>query len=87
MDTLGNIFHVKFLEYAHWFMSIRISQLKYHYISLNKARYDTSVVEKYLDTDTINENSKFHKTTLPHDMIFNKYYASTSDEHLEVLSR
>ena len=27
-DTLGNIFHVDFLGYAHWFMSIRISQMK-----------------------------------------------------------
>ena len=25
MDTLGKIFHVKFLGYAHCFMSIRIS--------------------------------------------------------------
>ena len=26
VDTLVSIFHVKFLGYAHWFMSIRISQ-------------------------------------------------------------
>ena len=25
VDTLGKIFHVKFLGYAHWFMSIIIS--------------------------------------------------------------
>ena len=25
VDTLGKILHVKLLEYAHWFMSIRIS--------------------------------------------------------------
>ena len=28
VDTLGKRFHVNFLEFAHWFMSIRISQLK-----------------------------------------------------------
>ena len=28
VDTLGKRFHVKFLGYAHWFMSIRIYQLK-----------------------------------------------------------
>ena len=28
VDTLGKIFHVKLLEYAHWFMSIRISKIK-----------------------------------------------------------
>ena len=27
VDTLGNRFHVNFLGFAHWFMSIRISQL------------------------------------------------------------
>ena len=53
VDTLGKIFHVNFLGYAHWFMSIRISQLKYHYISVDQARYATSVVAKHLDTATI----------------------------------
>ena len=28
VDTLGKIFRVNFLGYAHWFMSISISQLK-----------------------------------------------------------
>ena len=28
VDTLGKRFHVKLLEYAHWFMSIRISKIK-----------------------------------------------------------
>ena len=27
-DALGKIFHVNFLGYAHWFMSIKISQMK-----------------------------------------------------------
>ena len=26
VDTLGKIFHVNFLGYAHWFISIRMSQ-------------------------------------------------------------
>ena len=42
VDTLGNIFHVKFLEYAHWFMSIRISQMKDHSVSVDQAIYATS---------------------------------------------
>ena len=46
VDTLGNIFHVNFLGYAHWFMSIRISQLKDHSISVDQARYATSIVAK-----------------------------------------
>ena len=33
------------------------------------------------------ESYNFHKTTLPHDMIFTTTYASTSDEQVEVLSR
>ena len=56
VDTLGKIFHVKFLGYAHWFVSICISQLKDYYISVYQDRYYTSVVERYLDTDTIKEN-------------------------------
>ena len=35
VDTLGKIFHVNFLEYAHWFMTIRISQMKDHSISVD----------------------------------------------------
>ena len=27
VDTLGNIFHIKFMGYKHWFISIRISQI------------------------------------------------------------
>ena len=72
MDTPGKRFHLKFLGYAHWFMFISISRLKYHYISVDQARYDTSVVEEYINTSTIKENSKLHETNLPHDMIFTK---------------
>ena len=70
--TVVNRFHVKSLGYTHNFMSISISQLKDHYISLDQASYATYVVEKYLDTSTKKENSKFDKTTLPHNMIFSK---------------
>ena len=35
VDTLGKLFHVKFLGYAHWFISIRISQMKDHSISVD----------------------------------------------------
>ena len=47
VDTLGKRFHVTFLGYAHWSMSIRISQLKDHSISVYQARYATSIVSKY----------------------------------------
>ena len=46
VDTLGKRFHVNFLGYAHWFMSIRISHLKDHSISVDQARYSTSIVAK-----------------------------------------
>ena len=72
MDTLGNIFHVKFLVYSHWFMSIRVSQLNCRYISVDQDRCATSVVAKYLDISRIKNNSKFCKTVLPHDIIFTK---------------
>ena len=72
VDTLGKIFHVNFLGYAHWFTSIRIYQLKYHSISVNQARYATSIVAKYLDTATVKASTNFHNPTLPADIIFTK---------------
>ena len=72
VDTVGKRFHVNFLGYAHCFMSIRISQPKDYFISVDQARYDTAVVSKYIDTATVNENSRFHKTAFSQDMIFTK---------------
>ena len=72
MYTLGKRFFVKIVGYAHWFMSIRISQMKDHYISVYQARYSTSIVPKYLDTVTAKTSKKFYKNTLPPDMIFTK---------------
>ena len=43
VDTLGKRFHVKFLGYVHWFMSIIISQLKDHSISVDQAIYTTYI--------------------------------------------
>ena len=80
MDTLGKIFHVNFLGYAHWFMSIRISPMKDHSVYVDQSRYATSIVEKYLYTSTFKASKKFYKTTLTYDMIFTKDETSTSDE-------
>ena len=46
LDALGKILHIKLLGYAHWFVSIIISQMKYHYISVDQDRYSTSIVVK-----------------------------------------
>ena len=78
---------MNFLGYAHWFMSIRISQLKDHSISVDQARYATSVVTKYLYTATVKVSNKFYKTAMPADMIFRKDDVSTSDEQVEKLTR
>ena len=79
VDTLGKRFHVNFLGFAHWFMSIIISQLKDHSISVDQAIYATSIVAKYLDTATVKVSNKFYKTTIPYDMIFTKEDVYTSD--------
>ena len=50
VETIGKIFHVKFLRYAHWFTSIIISLMKDQSIYVYQARYATSIVVKYLDT-------------------------------------
>ena len=87
VDTLGKIFHVNFLGYAYWFISVIIYQMKDYSISVDQARYDTSIVEKYLDTATVKKSTKFYKTTLPAEMIFTKTNVSTSDEQVEKLTR
>ena len=46
VDTVGKILYVKLLGYANWFISIRISQMKDIFISMDQARYATSIVEK-----------------------------------------
>ena len=86
VDTLGKRLHVDFLGYAHWFMSIRISQMKYHSISVYQARYATSIVAKYFYTVTVSTSTKFYKTNLISDMIFTKSDACTSDEQVEKLT-
>ena len=68
-------------------MSISISHLKDHSISVYQARYATAFVAKYIDTATVKEGTHFYKITLPYDMILAKDYASTSDEQVENLSR
>ena len=45
VGTLGKIFHLNFLGNSHWFMSIIIYQMNDHSISVDKARYATSIVE------------------------------------------
>ena len=87
METLGKIFHVNFLGYAHWFIPISISQIKDHYISIYKTRYNMSIVAKYLDTATVQTITNVYKTNFPSDMIFTKADASTSDDQVEKLTK
>ena len=87
VDTSGKRFHVSFLGFAHWFMPIRISQMKDRSISVDQARYATSIIKKYLDTATVKVSNKFYKTTLTADMIFTKEDVSTSDDQVEKLTR
>ena len=86
VDTLGKIFHVNFLGYAHWFMSIRISQMKYHFISVDQARYASFFVAKYLDNATVKASKKFYKTIFPSDIISTKDDTSISDEQVDKLT-
>ena len=53
-----------------------------HSISVDQARYATSVVSKCLDTATVKATTNIYKTTLPSDIIFTKYDTSTSDEQV-----
>ena len=44
LDTIGKRFNMTFLGYLHWFISIRISQIKDQYTSVDQARYAKSFV-------------------------------------------
>ena len=87
VETLVKIFHVKFLGYSHWFISIIISQIKYHLISVYQAGYATSVVYKHLYNITVKTSTKFYNITLSFYMIFTKDDTFTSDEQVEMLTR
>ena len=87
VDTLGKRFHVNFLGYSHWFMSISITQMKDHSIYMYQDRYDTSIVAKSLYTATFKVITKNYKTTLPAATIFKKEDVSTSDEKFDKLTR
>ena len=68
-------------------MSIIISQFKDHSITVDQARYATSIVAKYLDTATVKASTKFYNTKFPADMIFTKEDVSTSNEQIDKLTR
>ena len=61
--------------------------MKDHFISVDQARYYTSIVEKYLDTATVKAGTEFYNNTFPSDMIFTKADAYTRDEQVEKLTR
>ena len=86
VDSLGNIFHVNFLGYAHWFMSIRIYQMKDHSISVDQDRYATSIVAKYLDNATVKSSTNFNNNSLASGMISTKADSSASDEQVDKLT-
>ena len=72
VDNPGKRLHVNHLGYAHLVMTIIISQMKDHSISVDQDIYTASIVAKYLDTATVKLSKKFYKTTLTFDMIFKK---------------
>ena len=60
--------------------------MKDHSILVNQARYDTFIVDKYLDNTTVKISETFYKTTLSFDIIFTNHGASTSDEKVEIFT-
>ena len=53
--------------------------MKDHSISVDQARYATSIAAKYLDNATVKAITNLYNTTFPADMIFTKEDVSTSD--------
>ena len=63
VDALGKIFHVNFLGCEHWFMSIRILQMRDHSISVYQARYATSIVVNTWMLPQLRRVQIFYNTT------------------------
>ena len=61
--------------------------MKDHSILIDQSIYATSIVTKYLDTDTVKTSKKFYKTNFSSDMIFTKANASSSDDKVEKLTK
>ena len=61
--------------------------MKGNYIFVYQSRYDTSVVEKYLYTNTVKTSKTFYNTNFPYNIIFAKADAYTSDEQVDKLTR
>ena len=80
--TLRKNIHVNFLGYSHWFMSIKISQMKDDSISVYQARYATSIVSNYLNTTTVKTSANFYKTNFTYDIIFTNDDLYNSDEQV-----
>ena len=87
VDTLEKRFHVNFLEYAYWYMSIIIAQMKDHSILGDQAIYATYIVAKYLYTAIVKTGKKIYNTIFPYDIIFTEVDAYNSDEKVEKLTR
>ena len=85
-DYLERIFRVKFSGYAQKLMSIRISHTEDHSISVDQARYVTSIVAKYLINSTVKTSIFIYKTTFTSDMIFTKANVFSSYEQVETLT-
>ena len=85
--TIVNRLRVNFLGFSNCFMSISISRIKDHYISVYQAIYDTSNTAKHLDIATVNKITKFYETTFPSEIIFPKKCVSTSDEKVVNLTK
>ena len=68
-------------------MSMIISHIKDHSISLYQVIYATYISAKYLYTATVKTSTNFYYTNFPSDMIFTKDYASTSDKQIGKLTR
>ena len=68
-------------------MSIRMTHIKDHYISIDQSKYAISVVEKYFDPATVKSSTNFYMTTFTYGMISTKADSSTSDDRVDKFSR
>jgi hypothetical protein len=73
-------FDLKYMDQAHWFLGMRISQQGNYDITLDQSRYAKGIVERYLNGSNIELRSKPHSKPLPDDFIATKEDMSKTEE-------
>ena len=78
--SLSDRFEVGFMGYAHWFLSLRISQDKNYNITVDQDRYARMLTRRHLGDVVIESKARKHDRTLPDGFVASKQDESKTEE-------